>query len=147
VASAYRFGLQRNEILLSLGESTNAELNTVDPKNRDMLIRRNIVRLGHDDAIWARHRVIAEVIRDEPQKTRQIKELLHGLAHVAATQIAPSVPGKGGRLTTILVFADDKQTAECAGVNQIRRRSGCPALDDSRVRPRATHLTSLLAPL
>ena len=87
VASAYRFGLQRNEILLGLGESTNATLNTID-----MLIRRHIVRVGHDGGIWARHRVIAEVIRDELQKLGTIKELLHGLAHVAATQVTPTLP-------------------------------------------------------
>jgi hypothetical protein len=87
VASAYRFGLQRNEILLGLGESTNAVLNTVD-----MLIGRHVVRLGHDGAIWTRHGVIAEVIRDELQKTGAIKELLHGLAHVAATQVTPGMP-------------------------------------------------------
>jgi len=86
VASAYRFGLQRNEILLGLGESTNAVLNTVD-----MLIRRHIVRVGHDGSIWARHRVIAEVIRDELQKSGAIKELLQGLAHVGATQVNPNL--------------------------------------------------------
>jgi hypothetical protein len=86
VASAYRFGLQRNEILLGLGESTNTVLNTVD-----MLLRRHVVRVGHDGGIWTRHRVIAEVITAELQKTGQIKELLHGLAHVAATQAAPTL--------------------------------------------------------
>ena len=86
VASAYRFGLQRSEILLGLGESTNAVLNAVD-----MLSRRHIVRVGQDGAIWARHRVIAEVIRDELQKTGAIKELLQGLAHVAATQVNPAL--------------------------------------------------------
>jgi hypothetical protein len=86
VASAYRFGLQRNEILLGLGENSNAVLNAVD-----MLTRRHIVRVGHDGAIWARHRVIAEVITAELEKAGQIKELLQGLAHVAATQISPTM--------------------------------------------------------
>ena len=86
VASAYRFGLQRNEILLGLGENSNSVLNAVD-----MLTRRHIVRVGHDYAIWARHRVIAEVITAELEKTGQIKELLQGLAHVAATQISPTM--------------------------------------------------------
>lgn len=86
VASAYRFSLQRNEILLGLGEATNAVLNTVD-----MLIRRHVVRIGHDGGVWTRHRVIAEVIRDELQKSGAIKELLQGLAHVAATQVSPDL--------------------------------------------------------
>ena len=86
VASAYRFGLQRSEVLLGLGESTNTVLNTVD-----MLVRRRIVRVGHDGAIWARHRVIAEIIRDKLQKTSTIKEMLQGLAHVAATQVNPAL--------------------------------------------------------
>ena len=80
------FGLQRNEILLGLGENSNAALNAVD-----MLTRRHIVRVGHDGAIWARHRVIAEVITAELEKAGQIKELLQGLAHVAATQISPTM--------------------------------------------------------
>jgi hypothetical protein len=80
------FGLQRNEILLGLGESTNAVLNTVD-----LLVRRHIVRVGHEGGIWARHRVIAEVIRDELQKTCAIKELLQDLAHIGATQINPAL--------------------------------------------------------
>ena len=86
VASAYRFGLQRNEILLGLGESSNATLNTVD-----MLLRRHVTRIGHDGTLWARHRVIAEVITTELQKTGQIKELLQGLAHIAATQVLPTL--------------------------------------------------------
>jgi len=87
VASAYRFGLQRGEVLLGLGENSNVLLNALD-----MLVRRHVVRVGHDGAIWARHRVIAEVIRDELQKTGAIKELLQGLAHVAATQVNPVLP-------------------------------------------------------
>jgi len=85
VASAYRFGLQRNEILLGLGDSSNTSLNTVD-----MLMRRHVTRVGYDGSIWARHRVIAEVIAAELQKTGQIKELVHGLAHIAATQVLPT---------------------------------------------------------
>ncbi len=86
VASAYRFGLQRNEILLGLGESSNTVLNSVDT-----LLRRHVIRIGHDGGLWARHRVIAEVVTTALQKTGQIKELLHGLAHVAATQVMPTL--------------------------------------------------------
>jgi Mrp family chromosome partitioning ATPase len=119
VASAYRFGLQRNEILLGLGESSNTSLNTVD-----MLLRRHVTRMGHDGAIWARHRVIAEVIAAELQKTGQIKELVHGLAHIAATQVLPTLPRSARQWRMLRHVTNHEFLIRVVGVDAARNLYG-----------------------
>jgi SIR2-like domain len=86
VASAFRFGLSKDEILVATGDATNAMLNAID-----LLTRRHVLRSGHDGLVWARHRVIAEIIRDEMQKIGRLAEVLSGIAFVAATKVSPDL--------------------------------------------------------
>ena len=66
VATSFRFGLSRQDILIATGDETNSVLNTLD-----MLLRRHVVRQSGDGSIVARHRVLAEVIRDRLQQSGQ----------------------------------------------------------------------------
>jgi hypothetical protein len=87
VASSFRLGLYKDEILVGTGDTSNQTLNEIDS-----LLRTNILRVGHDGAIWTRHRLIAEIIRDELQKTGQIRLMIAGLAHVGATKVSFTMP-------------------------------------------------------
>lgn len=58
----------------------------------DRLLRRNLLRDGHDGAVWTRHRLIAEIIRDELQRTGQISGLISGLAQIGATKVNTAMP-------------------------------------------------------
>lgn len=91
VASAFRFSLSRDEILIATGDHSNAALNIVD-----QLVRRNILvdLPGPDGGLRARHRVIAEIIRDELMARGQMREALFGLALVAATKVRPHIRRK-----------------------------------------------------
>jgi hypothetical protein len=82
VATSFRFALSRQEILLATGDQTNAVLNTLD-----MLVRRHILRETNDGSVMARHRVLAEVIRDRLQQSGQLSGMVYGLALLAATQV------------------------------------------------------------
>jgi hypothetical protein len=82
VASSFGFGLQRDEAMISLNDYRNTVLNDLD-----QLLRRHIVIERSDRAVWARHRVIAEVIREEIQRTGQLRPVVNGLALVAATKV------------------------------------------------------------
>lgn len=84
VASAFRFGLSRDEILIASGDRSNTALNVLD-----RLVGRHILIVAGDGAVWARHRVIAEILLDELQKTGQLHEVLSGLALIAATKVTP----------------------------------------------------------
>jgi hypothetical protein len=82
VASAFRFGLFKSEILIALGDQSNTALNSAEA-----LLRRHLVRAAHDGSMWARHRTLAEVVRDKLEETGQIKDLITGLAFLAATKV------------------------------------------------------------
>ena len=85
-AHALRFGLQREEIPVASGDLTNKALNAVD-----QLVNRKILHRRPNGFIWARHRVIAEIIQDALQKSGQIKGVLEGLAYLAATKARPEM--------------------------------------------------------
>jgi hypothetical protein len=82
VATSFRFGLSRQDILIASGDDTNSVLNTLD-----MLLRRHVLRQNGDGSIVARHRVLAEVIRDRLQQSGQLSGTIYGLALLAATQV------------------------------------------------------------
>ena len=86
VATSFRIGLSRDEILIASGDSSNEGLNAID-----QLTRRHIISVGGDGALRARHRVIAEVIRDEVQKIGILEQAISGLALVAATKVDPTL--------------------------------------------------------
>lgn len=86
VSTAFRFGLSRDEVLIASGDRSNALLNTLD-----RLIGRHILVPAHDGSVWARHRMIAEILLVELQKTGQLTDVLSGLALVAATKVTPSL--------------------------------------------------------
>jgi hypothetical protein len=86
VATSFRIGLSRDEILIASGDSSNESLNAID-----QLTRRHIISVGGDGSLRARHRVIAEVIRDEVQKIGVLEPAISGLALVAATKVDPTL--------------------------------------------------------
>ncbi|MBZ5650807.1 MAG: hypothetical protein LAO18_10020 [Acidobacteriia bacterium] len=86
LASSYRFGLGRDEILIATGNKSNTALNSID-----QLISRHVITLRPDGQIWARHRVIAEIIRDELAERGQLTLPISGLALLAASQVSASL--------------------------------------------------------
>ena len=86
VAHSLRFGLQREEMPVASGDLTNKALNEVD-----QLVNRKIINRRPNGFIWARHRVIAEIIHNALHKSGQIKGVLEGLAYLAATKVRPEM--------------------------------------------------------
>jgi len=86
LASANRLGLYQDEIVFGVGDTSNANLNALD-----VLLRRNLLRTGHDGQIYTRHRMIAELVRDEIQRTGKARELIWGLAQVGASKVNPAM--------------------------------------------------------
>jgi hypothetical protein len=99
VATAFRFGLSRDEILIACGEQSNIALNAVD-----QLIRRHIVVPRPDGFIWARHRVIADIIRSELQLRGQLIKPVHGLALLATAKVSESMPRSARPWRMLRVF-------------------------------------------
>jgi hypothetical protein len=88
VAYAFRFTLGRDEILIASGDRSNVTLNTIE-----QLANRHIIRPTPDgSAFQARHRFLAETIRDELQKQGRLLDILAGLALVAASKAHPNLP-------------------------------------------------------
>ncbi len=87
VASAFRFKLAKEEILVASGDQTNASLNVLD-----QLIRRHVVTyIAGDNSVRARHRVIADLLLDELKKTGELRDVLDGLAFAFATKVGPNM--------------------------------------------------------
>jgi hypothetical protein len=91
LATTFRYRMTRQEILIALDDSTNEALNSVDT-----LLRRHIlVEMPPSSGfLQVRHRVIAEMIRDELHKRGQIGESIFGLAFVAASYRHAGLPKK-----------------------------------------------------
>jgi len=87
VAHSFRFGLMKDELYIATGNVSNEILNATD-----RLINRRVLRLSSSGFIWARHRLLAEIIHDELQKAGQLKGVIEGLAHLAATKARPNMP-------------------------------------------------------
>ncbi|MGE0454268.1 MAG: hypothetical protein AB7O37_16835 [Vicinamibacteria bacterium] len=88
VASAHRIDLSREDVLIAVGDHSNQLLNSLD-----QLVRRKILVeiVGDETVVRARHRVIAEIIRDELARRGLLKEPLYGLALLAATKVRPGM--------------------------------------------------------
>ncbi len=87
VATAWRFDLSKNELLLAVGDVTNRVLNALQ-----RLTSRAIIFLTRGQTYMARHRVIAEVVMYQLTESGRLPEVLFGLAFAAATQITDDMP-------------------------------------------------------
>lgn len=95
LATTFRYSLSRQDILIALNDSTNEAINTIDA-----LLRRHLLieRPPGSGLIQVRHRVIAELLRDELQKRGQLTDAVFGLAFLAATHTPPSTARRGRAL-------------------------------------------------
>lgn len=83
VASALRYSLAQDEVLIASGDRSNTALNQLDA-----LLRRGVVVSAEGGRkVRARHRVIADLILEELRRTGQLVEVVAGLALVAATKV------------------------------------------------------------
>ena len=105
LSTTFRYPLTRQEILLALNDSTNEALNAIDT-----LLRRHIVVETPPGSvqIQARHRVIADMVKDELLKRGQIADAIFGLGFMAATHrhSDPSKRRKSRKLLTAITNHD-----------------------------------------
>jgi hypothetical protein len=127
VASAFRFGLSRDEILIACSDWTNVALNEVA-----QLIRRHIVTERGDGHIWARHRVIAEIILDELKTRGLLSRPVTGLARVAAAKVGDRVPRSARPWRMLRSFINHDFLMRTVGQEQARNLYG--ALENLLVR-------------
>ena len=86
-ASAYRYDLTRDEIIIACGESTNDTLNHID-----VLIRRKLIstKSANGEFLRARHRVIADMIYTHLVKNGQFERVLRGLLTIGVAKVNAS---------------------------------------------------------
>ena len=119
VAHNFRFPLQRDEILLAVGDPSNEALNVVQ-----QLLVRHIVEIRGDGYIQARHRVIAEILHDELQKQGLIVRVLSGLAFVAASKIHSGMQRRERPRRMLRQFINHDYLLNCIGLEQTRNMYG-----------------------
>ncbi len=83
-ATALRQYLSRDEILLALGDTSNATLNTLN----GLIKRHLIVPVSGDVGFGLRHRVVADVVFDELVQHRTVTTLLAKLAFVQSSKVS-----------------------------------------------------------
>lgn len=86
IATAIKFGLTRDELLLAVGDASNATLGTIDT-----LGQRHLLVSTPSGELKVRHRVIAEVLLEAMAKDGSLMDALRGLAVAAASKVGPSV--------------------------------------------------------
>jgi len=84
-ASAHRFFLNRNDILLAIDRATNDTLNAIDA-----LTRRHLLHVENGVRYYARHRVIADEVFRHLVTKGEAAQVLLDLARSAALQINPN---------------------------------------------------------
>lgn len=86
VASALRFGLMRDELLLAVGDVTNVTLGGIDA-----LQRKHLLAADRTGVLHVRHRVIADVLLRALAADGVLPDVITGLAIAAASKIGPGV--------------------------------------------------------
>ena len=96
-ASAYRFKLTRDEVLIASGASNNNALNQLEN-----LIRRKLINNAGGDlsSVIARHRVIAEMIYNALVRNGDFQGILRGLLRVCVAKTRVDTP-RTSRLTRL----------------------------------------------
>jgi SIR2-like domain len=89
VATALRYTLTSQDILIASGDASNTALNIVDQLKRRHII---VAPAGDKLAFRARHRVIAQLVFDHLQKNQRLADVMAGLALAAATKVNPTSP-------------------------------------------------------
>lgn len=89
VATALRYSLTSQDLLIASGDASNTALNVVD-----QLKRRHIITAaaGPEQAFRARHRIIGQLVFDHLQRNQRLADVMAGLALAAATKVNPTSP-------------------------------------------------------
>lgn len=119
VATSFRYGLYRDEVLTALNDYSNATLNAID-----QLIRRHVIIQRQDGAIWARHRVIADFVRDHLQVSGQMVAALNGLCLVAATKVSPTMAWSERPFRILSVLFNHDTLIKAIGIEEARNLYG-----------------------
>jgi hypothetical protein len=123
VATAFGFGLTRDEILIASRDASNTALNSVDK-----LVRRHLVTERTDGYIWARHSVIAEIIRTKIQQTGQIGAAFSGLTLVGAAKVTKNLTRSARPWRMLKAFLNHDMLVRTVGIEYSRNLYG--ALED-----------------
>jgi hypothetical protein len=90
-ASAFRYGLQRDEVVIATGDRSNTSLNTIE-----QLSRRHLISVSEDGRyLRARHRIIASILLKALIERGQLAEVLYGSILVAATKVTQAMSRSG----------------------------------------------------
>lgn len=92
VASSLRFDLAKDEVCIAAGGSANEVLNALDR----VLARRLVIQTSAG-AVRSRHRVIAEIVRDDLQRSGELLGVLSSLVVLAAAKVRPGTRRSGAR--------------------------------------------------
>lgn len=120
VATAHRFGLSREEIVIATGDLSNATLNVIDK-----LIRRHLIVISRDKAtFYARHRVIATILMDALHTRGSVKDFLYGLILASATKCGPGMSRSSKSCRMLRVFLNHELLFRMRDSEQARNLYG-----------------------
>ena len=119
VASSFRFGLTREEILIASADFTNSALNAVA-----RLVGRHIVIERPGGFVWARHRRLAEIITDELARQGQLKAAVIGLARLGAAKVTPTMRRSDRPWRMLIAFINHGFLVRTVGLEVARNLYG-----------------------
>lgn len=111
VAAAYRFILTRDEVLIALGDFSNVAMNELD-----QLVKRHVI-IANDGEYSARHRMIAEIIRDRLHETGQMAPVVRGLGMIAAAKTTPASKRHDRHMRMLQIFLNHDLLLDSLGID------------------------------
>ncbi len=118
-ATAHRYALSKDEIVIAVGDRSNATLNVLD-----ILLRRHLLTEEPNGLIRARHRVIAQILLDALTKRGQLYDILFGLILAATTKLTPEMPRSARPQRVLRTFLNHELLFRTIGVEQARNLYG-----------------------
>lgn len=115
VATAFRFNLTKDEILIGCLKTNNETLNSIEK-----LARRKLI-LHHNNSYYkARHRVIAQKVFDEIVREGTFREVLKGLLFLSVSQVTERQRYNSRQYRIIKTFINHKFMKRLISVNSAR---------------------------
>ena len=120
VATAYLFNLSTEDIVIAVGKKTNKSLNIV----KNLYNNKLIVDTKNYGRYRTRHRVIAEIVRDELQNRGELFEILHGLISIGLSKTGLDTKRRGRPYQLIRTFLNHDRLFKLLDTEQARNLYG-----------------------
>ncbi len=116
VVTSQRYSMDREGLLLAVGDATNSTLNALESLVRSHLITRETIHAGYQ----ARHRVIADEVVTEMRNGNLARQALSGICFMLATRVRRDTETQSRPFRQLIRFINHDYLFRMAGAETAR---------------------------